>query len=122
VGGSFTPIDVPGAAGTFAQGINNFDAIVGGYTDAFAVGHGFFDSGGSFTPIDVPGAGFTNAWAINDSGDIVGEYTDATGTHGFLATPTAVVPEPASIVLLGSGLALIVACVVGPLRRAGVVR
>src|SRR5262245_16614819 len=70
---SFTPIDVPGATSTVAQGINDSGQIVGQFFDALG-SHGFLDSGGSFTTIDVPGAirpFGTNAFGINGSGQIV---------------------------------------------------
>jgi uncharacterized membrane protein len=89
---------------TVAFGINNAGQIVGLFSDATG-GHGFFrDSGGLFTTLDVPGRP-TFALGINDAGQIVGDFNDAAGTHGFLATPIASVPEPASLLLLGSGLA-----------------
>ncbi|TMI88029.1 MAG: hypothetical protein E6H00_13780 [Bacillati bacterium ANGP1] len=83
--------DVPGAALTWAFGINNADAIVGYYQDATAGAayHGFIHQGTSyttgFTTVDVPGSILTYAQGINDLGDIVGIYEDAAGTtHGFL--------------------------------------
>src|SRR5215831_18369799 len=39
-GGTFTPIDVPGAFSTAAQGINNNSQIVGSYRDSVGT-HGF---------------------------------------------------------------------------------
>jgi probable HAF family extracellular repeat protein len=42
--GGFTSLDVPGAAGTIAFGINDQGAIVGGYTDANLRVHGFLRS------------------------------------------------------------------------------
>jgi uncharacterized membrane protein len=88
VGGSFTPIDVPGGTNTFPQGINDADNIVG-----FTGNHGFLYVGGNFTPIDVSGATRTQPHGINNAGQIVGIYSDATGTHGFLATPS-ITPAP----------------------------
>jgi probable HAF family extracellular repeat protein len=92
--GGFTAIDVPGASGTFAAGINadpNTDTkIVGSYNISASpnrepVNHGFLLVGDSFTTIDVPGAADTVAYGINADGQIVGYYTDAAGTsHGFL--------------------------------------
>src|SRR5688572_15011385 len=68
---AFTPIDVPGATLTDANGINDAGQVVGSYT-AGGITHGFLLSGGIFTPIDVPDATATTAWDINDSGHITG--------------------------------------------------
>ena len=66
----------------------------------------------SFTSLDVPGATAAIAYGINDAGSVVGSYYDATGWYGFIATaqpgdPTynASVPEPSTLLLLGSGFA-----------------
>ena len=83
----FTTIDVPGASGTPANGINPGGDIVGFYENG-PVFHGFLFSKGAFTTIDVPGASVTFASGINPTGDIVGSYNNATGNvtglHGFL--------------------------------------
>jgi probable HAF family extracellular repeat protein len=84
---SFTQIDVPGAAGTFALGINSAGEIVGAFNDAANHTHGFLDTGGSFTKFDVPGiTSNTEAFGINDLGQIVGQFNDVMGVHGFLDT------------------------------------
>lgn len=102
---TFTSVDVPGATVTEAHGINDAGQIVGAYQDTTGTYHGFLSSGGILSTIDVPGATFTVANGINDLGQVVGVYADATWAyHGFLATPTSV-PEPASFLLLASGLA-----------------
>jgi uncharacterized membrane protein len=81
----FTTIDAPGAVnGTIAWGINSHGDIVGIYSDAGGVGHGFLLSSGVFTTIDVPGAGSTTARAISSRGDIVGGYDKAGVGHGYL--------------------------------------
>src|ERR1019366_6585948 len=82
----FIPIDVPSATDTSAQGINSGGQIVGFYTDASYILHGFLDNGGIFTTIDVPGAPYTQgALGINNGGQIVGSYVDASNySHGFL--------------------------------------
>jgi probable HAF family extracellular repeat protein len=83
--GPFEPINVPGAVGTRAFGINPQGDIVGSYTAAGRT-HGFLLSDGAFTTIDYPGAASTEAWGINARGDIIGRYTVAgrDGTLGFL--------------------------------------
>jgi hypothetical protein len=65
--------------------------------------HGFLYAAGTVTQLDVPGATSTRSQGINNAGQIVATYTDSTGTHGFLATPTAV-PEPATLPLCTVGL------------------
>jgi probable HAF family extracellular repeat protein len=89
--GGVTPIDVPGASETYAEGINNRDEIVGYFKTAATenLRRGFLYKNGVFTMIDVPGAKATWAEGINDSGEIVGGYDDGrrhSGSwHGFLA-------------------------------------
>ncbi|HTX34984.1 MAG TPA: DUF4214 domain-containing protein [Bryobacteraceae bacterium] len=79
-------------------GINTAGLIVGYYTGADGVPHGFLDNAGSFTTIDEPLAGSgqgTSVNGINDAGQIVGSYVDANGNeHGFLATPVAASGPP----------------------------
>jgi probable HAF family extracellular repeat protein len=89
-GGTFTTIDVPDSTYTSAFGINGAGEIVGNFYTAptSAQAHGFVYSGGTFTTIDPPGSFYTEPRAINAAGQIVGYFHDATGTHGFLATPT----------------------------------
>ena len=90
---------------TAATGINNAGDIVGYFTDASNVTHGFIDVGGIYTTIDAPNAfGSTQVLGINDIGDLVGTYVDAKDltTRGFVASP---VPEPDTLALLGVSLA-----------------
>src|SRR5512138_3506677 len=60
----FDTIDVPGAAGTQAWGINGRGDTVGFYATPDKVNHGFLRSGGRFTTIDMPGASSTLANGI----------------------------------------------------------
>jgi uncharacterized membrane protein len=83
--GTFERIDVLGATGTRAFGINPQGDIVGSYTDAAGT-HGFLLSNGALWTIDYPGASSTETWGINAGGDIIGRYTrtGTPGTRGFL--------------------------------------
>lgn len=79
---NFVPVDVPCAAcpGGIARrttigGINPAGDIVGAYTDAVGMSHGFLLSRGQFTQLDAPNAVSTGAAGINPAGDIVGSYT-----------------------------------------------
>jgi probable HAF family extracellular repeat protein len=88
---NFQTIDDPLAVnGTEAVGINARGQIVGFYTDADNVNHGFLLSGGQYTTLDDPNAGAgasqgSFAEGINDRGQIVGVYIDADNVnHGFL--------------------------------------
>jgi uncharacterized membrane protein len=82
--GTFTTIDFPEATSTNITGINPRGDIVGQYTSADGVDHGFLLSGGQFTTIDVPNATFTDARGINPRGDIVGRYISAGVNHGYV--------------------------------------
>jgi len=89
--GTITPIDAPGAQGTFANAINPAGTITGYYTDASFASHGFVRAtDGTITTFDGPGAGTsffqgTNPGTINPAGAIAGYYTDAGYiSHGFV--------------------------------------
>jgi len=85
----FASIDVPGAAGTLATGINPQADIVGIYYDTAGNEHGFLMKNGSFSTVDVPGrlvgvSGTlqTEANGINAAGAIVGDYYAPPGAPG----------------------------------------
>jgi hypothetical protein len=85
IGGTSTAINIPGAAASESSDINNFNRVVGDYSDG-ANFHGFLrHPNGSLTaPLDFPGSVQTVLNGINDQGWIVGNYTDAEGQqHGF---------------------------------------
>jgi uncharacterized protein (TIGR03437 family) len=76
--------DPPGSTNTLVTGINNAGQIVGNYTDASKVVHGFIRAADAvtYTTIDVPAQ--ATADGINNLGQVVGTYKDATGQHGYI--------------------------------------
>ena len=79
--------------GTVAYANNDLGMIVGFYTDANIVPHGFLrEPNGHITSFDAPGAGLgvglnqgTGAYATTDQGVIVGQYQDSNNVyHGFV--------------------------------------
>jgi hypothetical protein len=83
---TWTTINVPNAAYTVPNGVNDF-GVVAGYYGLSSEGpdQGFIEQGGHFTTIDDPlGVNGTNVTWDNDLGVIGGWYYDASGTaHGF---------------------------------------
>ena len=81
----FAPIDVPGAASTFAHAINDNGQVVGGFVaDEFdGRTQGFLLVKGKFITLDAPTADSTMALGINNKGHIVGTFT-ANEQLGFL--------------------------------------
>jgi probable HAF family extracellular repeat protein len=92
--GTLTLINVPGGIDSEALDINDSSEIVGTFTSSTLSYHGFLYTNGVVQTIDVPGALATYAHGINDAGAIVGEFEP--------------IPEPASLLLMASGLAGIV--------------
>jgi hypothetical protein len=100
---TYAPINVPGAVGTQARGINASGEIVGFYETGstcrdtvLAVPncptHGYKYVNGSFIKLRVPNSVSTAIMGVNDLGDLVGFYTKADGTkHGFIWYHTNVV-------------------------------
>jgi hypothetical protein len=79
--GSSSLFEYPGAANTFAAGINHLGVIAGFYRSG-GQGHGFLrNPDGSFIAFDVPGLFSVND--INDLGDIVG----SAGHQAFVRHP-----------------------------------
>lgn len=88
---TFATLDPPGSVSTWPMAIGGNGDVVGFYTDAAQVSHGFVFSNDSYTTIDYPGAAYTEARGIGPNGDIVGAYRNAgepsVNYHGFLRTP-----------------------------------
>jgi hypothetical protein len=108
--GTIVPFDVPGSSSTIIIALNNAGAVGGQYVaDNFS--HGFLRGpDGSIVTLDGPadsqgGGGVT---ASNDSGQAAGSYYGPDGRNlGFIATPTAAVPEPSSLALIGAGMVVL---------------
>jgi hypothetical protein len=83
---TFITFDPPGSTFTGLSAITATGVIMGSYTDASGVTHGFLRTPGStFTIFDVPGAASTTPTSITPGGVITGWYSDTNGNlHGFL--------------------------------------
>jgi len=84
---SLTPIDNPGAHGTWINGIDGSN-LVGEYFTASGDGHGFLYDGADWTTLDMPGAYQTGIRGISGN-YLVGFYdSSASGRHSFLYNTT----------------------------------
>lgn len=83
---AFTPIQYPGAMGTYPLRINKAGVIAGYFYDSGFGGHGFTYSNGTFTQIDGGSTcGSTFVTGINDSGVLSGYcFASQGGTLSFV--------------------------------------
>jgi uncharacterized membrane protein len=81
------PVDFPGSTLTGLRGINDHRLVVGGYSDADSVMHGFvLKPPATFLSFTYPGATYTTLGGINNRGLVCGDYVDLNGIrHGFIA-------------------------------------
>lgn len=92
INGQFSTFRVKGAKfGTWAKAINDHGDVVGGYTDANVVGHGFLRThSGVIVKFDPPCGGtfdkITSVVAINNAGVIAGQC-ESSDQQGFVRTP-----------------------------------
>jgi len=94
IGGTVTPIDIPGSTFGFAYQLSNINPhvhrsqyYVGYYGDSASVTHGFYLDESSVLqfPVDPPGSTGTILFGVNYKGWMVGRFSDSAGaTHGFL--------------------------------------
>jgi hypothetical protein len=83
--GAITLFDPVGSIQTFPRAINAKGEIVGYYTDANDVGHGFLrDPSGTITSFDPPGSRGTFPWSINTKGTSAGVYFGSGPFSGFI--------------------------------------
>jgi uncharacterized membrane protein len=85
--GIFTTLAVPGAAATFARGVDRRGRVSGTFFTSLTtpVAQGFLYDHGSYAIYDVPGATATQLGSMNGAGEVTGCFTDAAGTHGLRA-------------------------------------
>ena len=72
--GGITTINVPGAASTVLNGINDAGEVSGIYTDTAGNRHGFTEAGGVFSDVTGPdGAAFLGN-SVNNQGQLIGTF------------------------------------------------
>jgi probable HAF family extracellular repeat protein len=72
-------LDIPNGTDITANGINDHGQVVGKFTDANGVRHGFVYEADSFVQVDYPGLPEINLYKINNLGQFVGSITNANG-------------------------------------------
>jgi hypothetical protein len=82
--GSFLTLDFPGAVNTLPSSINDSGAVVGDYSDASGVSHGFMYLNAKWATLDYPNASQTFLGGISNSGEIVGNATVNGAATAFL--------------------------------------
>ena len=74
---TYTSIAAPGQMSSFAEGVNDNNQVVGGFTDSAGVHHGFVWDSSTFTQVDGTNESSTSntlLGAINDNGVASGQY------------------------------------------------
>lgn len=79
----YTTLQVPGAAETWAYGVDDGGRVVGAYRDAGGLWHGFSYAGATYSTIDAPGAAQTSAFRITNGGAIVGAVNPGAGPSTY---------------------------------------
>jgi hypothetical protein len=89
--GGFTIFDPPGSTSTLPSAITANGTIVGSYSDASGVTHGFLRTpGGAYVTIDVPGSTLTTPTDITPGGVITGWYCNVV-SNGSCSTHPGVI-------------------------------
>src|SRR5215218_5413696 len=73
---TYTKIMFPGATWTEASSINDLGQVVGTYTDAAGIAHGFMYQNGVYTKLDYPNKAHNYLFGINDLGQILGSFSE----------------------------------------------